>query len=290
MPLAEVAQTGFTDSSAYDYHRPTYPMDAIERFLEVLEIKGREGARILDLGAGTGKLTEILAKRPETYQISAIEPHDQMRAILEKKNLQNVDVLDGIAEDLDFFDDETFDAVAVGQAFHWMANMEALKDIHRVLKPTAVLGMIWNIDDYNAPMSWNIHDGWETTMRDEMHKLDDGHPRFRDMQWQKVFDEQGASNPLSLHASDPLFGLPIGQELFDYCRLLTKDDCWKVLETHSMIANLNHIDTSTLESKFRKAIDSPSTKTHANGKVEMHGKTLIAWASKIPDVPLKSGG
>ena len=65
MPLAEVAQTGFASSKEYDEHRPSYPMDAIERFLEVLEIKGLKGATILDLGAGTGKLTEILASRPE---------------------------------------------------------------------------------------------------------------------------------------------------------------------------------------------------------------------------------
>lgn len=292
MSIASVAQSGFASSSAYDTHRPSYPAEAVERFIEVLEIKGKEGAKVLDIGAGTGKFTKLLSERTEAYDITALEPHDSMRKELEAKQLKNVKVQKGTAENMEDLPAQAFDAVVISQAFHWMSSMETLKEIHRVLKPTAVLGMIWNIEDYNAPKEWNIHEGWESTMRDVMwsEELEDNHPRFRNMQWKKVFDEQGSSNPLLLHFSNPIFGLPIGEESVDFVRWLSKEDIWNTFQTYSQVANLKSDQLAAVKRTLETAIDSSETEVNSEGKVAVHGKTVFAWTSSIPDDTLRSGG
>ncbi|KAK5101531.1 hypothetical protein LTR70_000741 [Exophiala xenobiotica] len=290
MSIAPVAETGFASSSEYDAYRPSYPPEAVERLIQLLEIEGQDGVKVLDLAAGTGKFTQLLASRPESYEIVAVEPHDGMRKELESKKFKNVAVRKGTAENMEGVAEQEFAAAVVAHAFHWMSNMQALKEIHRVLKPTAVLGLIWNIEDYLAPKDWQIHEGWHSTMWNVMDELKDDQPRYRDQQWKKVFDEQGSSNPLSLHASDPLFGLPVGEESFDFVRWVAKESVWKMFKTYSQIANLDTDRLGKVEKTFWEAIDSPQTELDDQGRVAIHGKTVIAWTSSIPDGPLKSGG
>lgn len=287
MPLVDVAQRGFSGAAAYHAHRPTYPKEAVDRFFEVLEIRGEEGASVVDVGAGTGIFTELLAAQPENFQITAVEPHDGMRKELESRHIQGVETVKGTAEDMPTIHSESVRAVTVAQAFHWMANMDTLRELHRILKPTAVLGMIWNVEDYNAPLDWNVHSGWESAMRDEMWAIPDGHPRFRDLKWKAVFDEQNRDNPFSLQMdADPLFGLPIGEQTFEFENWLSKEDVWKRFNTYSQIANLDEARRAALEKRFWTAIDSPATETDAQGRVAVHGKTVIAWTTRIPGEPL----
>ena len=113
--LKEAAKTGFTSAVAYDTYRPSYPSEAVEQFLQRLEIAGVRNSRVADLAAGTGKFTEILASRPESYDILAIEPHDEMRAQLEGKRLAGVQVINGHAENLSGTDDGSLAAVVAAQ-------------------------------------------------------------------------------------------------------------------------------------------------------------------------------
>ena len=113
----EASTKGFTDASAYDTHRPSYPTNALESLLQHLLVKDLRGARLLDLGAGTGKLTEILARRDEGFEITAVEPHDAMREELRKKGLRKVRVLEGAASKIPA-EDEIFDAVIAAQVGH----------------------------------------------------------------------------------------------------------------------------------------------------------------------------
>lgn len=145
--LPEAAQTGFAAAAAYDAHRPSYPQEAVEQLLQALEIVGVTGAKVADLAAGTGKFTEILAARPEQYDIVAIEPHDGMREQLEQKGLSRTTVVKGTADNLAGIPAGSLAAIIAAQSFHWFSNMASLKEIARVLQPTGVLGMIWNIDD-----------------------------------------------------------------------------------------------------------------------------------------------
>ena len=113
--IAKEAHTGFAASSAYDAHRPSYPTEAVSQLLTALNVAHLEGATIADLAAGTGKLTELLAARPEKYNIIAVEPHDGMREQLEKKQLEGLTLLNGTAEDMSEITDESLDAIAVAQ-------------------------------------------------------------------------------------------------------------------------------------------------------------------------------
>jgi ubiquinone/menaquinone biosynthesis C-methylase UbiE len=113
--IKQAAVSGFAASSAYDIHRPSYPPEAVDNLLQALEVAGFKGARVADLGAETGKFTELLAARPEQYTITAIEPHDAMRSELEGKGLKGVKIINGTAEKMSELQDGSFDAVIASQ-------------------------------------------------------------------------------------------------------------------------------------------------------------------------------
>lgn len=121
MSLASEALAGFQKGKAYDQNRPSYPPEVVDKLLTALHIEGVAGAQVLDLAAGTGKFTELLAKRDEQFQITAVEPHDDMRNELEKKHLSNVNVLNGLATKIPL-PDEGVDAVIIAQVSKQIIN------------------------------------------------------------------------------------------------------------------------------------------------------------------------
>jgi ubiquinone/menaquinone biosynthesis C-methylase UbiE len=140
---ARLAQSFDATAAAYELGRPEYPDEALT-FWDDHGAFERDNV-ILDLAAGTGKLTRLL---PMICKLHAVEPLAQMRAEFSRA-VPDVEVLDGTAEHIPFPDD-TFDAVLVGQAFHWFDHQVALNEIARVLKPGGGLGMIWNEDDVDV--------------------------------------------------------------------------------------------------------------------------------------------
>lgn len=98
--IHHIAQTGFSDASSYDKHRPTYTAHETDLILNRTNFANRQGLRLVDLAAGTGLFTEALAVRPEGYEIIAVEPHDEMRKELERKALKGVSVVKGFAQEL----------------------------------------------------------------------------------------------------------------------------------------------------------------------------------------------
>lgn len=97
-------------------------------------------ATVLDLGAGTGKLTRVLAAR--YARVIAVEPLSELRAILAEL-VPKAEALPGVAEAIPL-GDGVVDAVFTGQAFHWFANEIAVAEIARVLRPGGVLARLWN--------------------------------------------------------------------------------------------------------------------------------------------------
>jgi SAM-dependent methyltransferase len=130
------AATGFARSvDAYERARPEYPPEAIAWLAEALDL--RPGRTVVDLAAGSGKLTRPLAALG--CEVIAIEPVAEMRAAIGP----TASALDGIAEAVPLPDDSA-DAVTVGQAFHWFDGPKALVEIERVLRPGGALALVWN--------------------------------------------------------------------------------------------------------------------------------------------------
>jgi len=133
-------------AETYERSRPGYAPDALAWLAERVGIG--PGRRVLDLAAGTGKLTrQLLALGAE---VAAVEPGDEMRAVLERV-VPQAEALAGSAEAVPL-PDESVDAVTVGQAFHWFRAEEALAEIHRVLRPGGALGLLWNEWDHDDPL------------------------------------------------------------------------------------------------------------------------------------------
>ncbi|MEQ3551988.1 class I SAM-dependent methyltransferase [Pseudonocardia nematodicida] len=121
-------------AAAYDAHRPGYPDEAVDLALD------GTGPRVLDLGAGTGKLTRSLLDRGR--DVVAVEPDAGMLAVLTDR-LPGVDTRRGSAEQIPL-PDGAVDAVLVGQALHWFDIDRATPEIARVLRPGGLLAGLWN--------------------------------------------------------------------------------------------------------------------------------------------------
>ena len=134
----------------YERARPEYPEEAVAWVASRLGLGS--DSTIVDLGAGTGKLTRALVATGA--QVIAVEPGDAMRGELERA-LPNVRALRGAAESIPLADG-TIDCVAVGQAFHWFRHGEALPELHRVLRPGGGLALLWNSRDHAQPLQREI--------------------------------------------------------------------------------------------------------------------------------------
>jgi SAM-dependent methyltransferase len=164
-----------TAAAAYAQHRPGYPAAALDWALEPLA--GRRNLQLLDLAAGTGKLTQALLPRSA---VIAVEPDPAMLAEL-RARLPGVDAREGSAEEIPL-PDGCVDAVLVGQAWHWFDPERALAEIARVLRPGGVLAAIWNGDDSSVEWVRGFHKvgRWNPTVvraPDEIPELP-AHPAF----------------------------------------------------------------------------------------------------------------
>jgi SAM-dependent methyltransferase len=130
----------------YERARPDYPAAAVEWLGGRLGL--RRGRTVLDLAAGTGKLTRQLVATGA--DVVAVEPLDEMRAHLEAA-LPEARALAGRAEEIPLRD-SSIDAVTVAQAFHWFDAQRALAEIHRVLRPGGGLALVWNSRDLADPL------------------------------------------------------------------------------------------------------------------------------------------
>ena len=125
-------------ATAYAEHRPDYALAAVRWALEPAP-----GPRVLDLGAGTGKLTGALAALGA--EVVAVEPDPAMLAEL-RRTLPEVRALPGRAEAIPL-PDGSVDAVLAGHALHWFDMAVAGPEIARVLVPGGILAGLWNVVD-----------------------------------------------------------------------------------------------------------------------------------------------
>ena len=204
-------------ADAYARARPTYPEDALRWVLP-------SGARrVLDVGAGTGKLTQ--AVRALGLEVVAVEPDDAMRAHIDGEALA------GTAEQIPL-PDASVDAVVAGQAFHWFDPERALPEMVRVLRPGGPVGLLWNV-------------------------LDDGTNWVADL-----CDAFGAEDRLSLTGSgqlppydEPQAGLsPLEQALFPHEQQVDADLVVENLLSRSTVILLPDDERAELVARVRRIV------------------------------------
>jgi SAM-dependent methyltransferase len=145
-------------ATAYAQHRPDYPVAAIRWALEPVVRERGHQVRILDLGAGTGKLTAQLAGltlNDGKPQVFAVEPDAQMLAEL-RRAVPEVAAMAGRAEAIPL-PDASVDAVFAGQAAHWFDLDRAMPEIARILTTGGVFAGLWNTDDDRVDWVAGLH-------------------------------------------------------------------------------------------------------------------------------------
>jgi SAM-dependent methyltransferase len=123
----------------YELGRPLWSEELLDRVVGELGV--RPETTVLDLGAGTGKLTRALV--PRFARVIAVEPDDAMREVLEEV-VPGAESLAGHGESIPLGESEV-DAVFTAEAFHWFASDESVAEIVRVLCPRGALVILWNI-------------------------------------------------------------------------------------------------------------------------------------------------
>jgi len=177
VPDLHPATRGFAAAGVYERGRPGYPEAAVARIVERLGL--RPGKTVLDLAAGTGKLTRLLV--PSGAAVVAVEPIAEMRAELTRQ-VPGLSVLDGTAEQIPLADGSV-DAVTVASAFHWFDAERALREIRRVLVPAGGLALVWNARDERSPL--------QRALSELMGPLRGDAPERRDRDWRSLLAESG---------------------------------------------------------------------------------------------------
>jgi SAM-dependent methyltransferase len=215
------AAVGFASAAdLYERARPSYPQEAVDWL--VAQTGLGSGSTVVDLGAGTGKLTRLLL--PTGARVIAVEPIPEMRA-----HIEGAEVLDGTAEAIPL-PDASADVVTVAQAFHWFDYDRALPEIHRVLRKDGQLVLVWNMRDLDDPVQREVEDLLRPVRS------------YMPGQVQGVWRE-----PL---AATALFGEPTVRE-FTYAQQFTTDDLCDRVASTSFIAAMPAVERDALLARVR---------------------------------------
>jgi SAM-dependent methyltransferase len=177
------AAIGFERSAAeYERGRPGYPPEAAA-FIRT-ELRLGVDSKVVDLAAGTGKLTRALVESDSV--VIAVEPLAAMRTQFARA-LPHTLILGGLAERLPMRNDSV-DAIAVANAWHWFDSPRALSEAHRVLKPGGRLAVIYNRRDERV--------AWIARLTEiiDAHRADT--PQYRSGKWHEVFETTALFEPL----------------------------------------------------------------------------------------------
>ncbi len=180
-------------ADAYERGRPEYPS-------QVLEIL-RPAGQVLDLAAGTGKLTRLLRASPA--RVIAVEPLAELREYLDAD-----EVLDGRAEAIPL-PDASVDLVTVGDAWHWFDHERAADELARVTKPGGRVALLWQSPDETQSPAWTH------LLGPLLEPLRGDHPGFRDQQGRGALDAHPAFTALTEHRV-PFVWRPSRERYVDY--------------------------------------------------------------------------
>jgi ubiquinone/menaquinone biosynthesis C-methylase UbiE len=226
-----VARAFSSVADVYERARPSYPAEAVDHLARALGL--RAGATVVDLGAGTGKLTRLLV--PTGARVVAVEPLPEMRAVLERV-VPGIEAVEGTAEGIPLADGAA-DAVTAAQAFHWFDPARALPEIHRVLRPGGRLGLIWNSRDLDDPL--------QARVEELISPYRETHPQQMSRSWQAPLSES------------PLFG-PAEEVSVHWDQTLTREELAERVLSTSAIAALPEDERAPLLDRVRAVIGDRS--------------------------------
>jgi ubiquinone/menaquinone biosynthesis C-methylase UbiE len=226
LSVNEVAAKGFSSAAdVYERARPGYG-PAVPWLCKRLGL--RPGRSVLDLAAGTGKLTRDLA--PSGAEVIAVEPLDEMRALLERV-VPGVRALGGTAEAIPL-PDESVDAIVCAQAFHWFDPGPALAEIHRVLRPGGAVALVYNSRDLDDPVQKTID------------KMLDPYRGAVARQWTHAHDD--------VLENTPLFG-PLESHSWRSEQPVGREELLEVVASRSYVASLDEDARNELLGRIREA-------------------------------------
>jgi len=208
-------------ADVYERGRPVYPAAAIAWLVEQLGL--RPGRTLVDLAAGTGKLTRLLVR--SGADVIAVEPLAAMRALIE-----NARVLEGTAEAMPL-PDASADAVTVAQAFHWFRAEEALAEIHRVLRPGGGVALVWNTRDERDPL--------HAAVSELLRPLEGDAPRRHKRDWGEAVDASGLFTPTE-------------RATFDHEQLVDEDGFVERFTSISFVAAAPDAARAQVEARLRE--------------------------------------
>lgn len=253
-PIHEAAARGFTAGvDAYERARPTYPPDAVAALAATLRLG--PGDTLLELGAGTGKMTRLLA--PSGVRILALEPVEAMRARL-LEVVPGVALLDGTAEAIDL-PAESVDAIVVAQAFHWFDGVRALSEMHRVLRPGGRVALVFNHRDESV--------AWVAAMGEAIHRLMTDAPQVWRGGWRDPLTRSALFTPWqSIHAK--------------HAQRLTPDGVLDRVASVSFVAAATPEERAGVLDEVR-AILAADPATAGCDAVDLPYDTEVIWAERV---------
>jgi len=230
-----------TTAAAYAEYRPGYAEAAVRWALEPAGT--REPPRVLDLAAGTGKLTATLVRLGA--EVTAVEPDPAMLAEL-RRELGSVRSLPGSAEDIPL-PGASVDAVLVGQAMHWFDLDRAIPEIARVLTPGGVLAALWNVDDDRT--------GWVARLAE----ISKGKSNVTLLRWR---DSAARARQERVAAAGSGYFEPPETREFENGQRRTADSLLATIATHSNLLVLTEPDRARLLAQVREFLYAqPETAT-----------------------------
>jgi SAM-dependent methyltransferase len=234
--LNQVAARGFgTAGKDYERGRPDYPPGAVAALVHALGLG--PGRRVLDVGAGTGKLARRL--RPSGAWVAAVEPVAAMRAGLAGAE-PGLPQAGGAAEALPVAAGAV-DGAVVGTAFHWFDGPVALRELHRVLRPGGRLGLVWLARDESVD--------WVA----ELVQLVDGYkrgdpPRYTDGRWRRAFE------------TTPYFG-PLEEAVFPFAHVADRETALARVASTSFVGALGAAEREAVLRRVADLLDQhPATR------------------------------
>lgn len=239
-----VAAKGFeAQTQAYDLGRPTYPGPVVASAVEALALA--RDARVLELASGTGKLTAALlpALGPHVHLVAA-EPAEEMRRSFAAK-YPELELVAATADALPF-GDASMDAIFVGQAFHWFANVASVTEMARVLKPGRALVLVWNLEDNTVR--------WIARLRHLYEAFEGDTPQFRLGLWRHVWRTPEAER---------LFE-PLCEHTHTHVLHVTRAQIWARIVSKSYIAILSPAEQDALRAQVEAVLQEELGDKHEN--------------------------